>query len=167
MLSRFLFFLLLPLPLLSLEAEEYVRVYTMGRNEEGKLMRVIDQPVFLWKDSSTLRQDIKAGARAVRMDGSLSLDANEQLKVFLNEMPKPDSESRTDINGQALLTGVDIGRRYLVIVMNNIPYHRGGGPFVGIKQPGSRRVRCSGVDLNGLLTFLERFQRRPVANVLE
>lgn len=167
MLPRLLFFLLLPLPLFSLQAEDYVRIYTMGRNAEGKLMRVIDQPVFVWKDSSTLRQDIKAGSRAIRQDGTLSLNANEQLKTFLGEMPKPDVESRTDINGQALLKGVDIGRRYLVIVMNNIPYHQGGGPFVGIKQPGSRRVRCSGVDFNGLLTFLERFQRRPVANVLE
>lgn len=167
MLSRLFLLLLLPLPLLSLRAEDYVRVYTIGRNEEGKLMRVIDQPAYLWQDSLPLRNDIKAGTRAVRQDGSLSLDANEQLKVFLEQMPKPDATARTDMNGQAMLTGVDIGRRYLVIVMNNIPYHKGGGPFVGIKQPGSRRVRCSGVDLNGLLTFLERFQRRPVANVLD
>lgn len=143
-------------------ASDYVRVFTMGRNTDGKLMRVVDQPAMLWRDSAGLRNDMQAGVRAIRDDRSLGLDANEQLKLFLEQMPKPDATARTDINGQALLRDVEINRRYLVVVMNNIPYHQGGGPYVGIKAPGSRRVRCNGVDLNGLLTFLERFQQRPV-----
>lgn len=146
----------------TLGAESYVRVYTMGRSPEGKLMRVIRQPAMLWEDSKKLREAISAGVKAIREDASLSLDANEQLKLLLDKLPPPDATATTDINGQAMLTDVEVARRYLVIVQNNLPYHQGGGPFVGIKQPGSQRVRCNGVDLNGLLTFLERYQRRPL-----
>jgi len=143
-------------------ASDYVRVYTFGRNSEGKLMRVMNQPVYLWKDSAKVREGLKAGIQAIRSDESLSLDANDQLKLLFKQMPKPDVTSNTDLNGEVLLDNVDVFARYLVIVQNKAPYHQGGGPYVGLKAPGSRKVRCTGEDLNGLISFLERYQLRPL-----